>query len=232
MTYRQILFNFTVENKSRVMNGRILIASVSILLLALKCSSQQNAETAALQKKYTVFNRTISAGTTTGSMHLNEGEGPGLAWITGEEFTYGTIELDIKGRDVLQKSFVGFAFHGLNDTTYEAIYFRPFNFQSMDPVRKAHAVQYIAYPVYDWPKLRTEFPNKYEQPISPPPAPNDWFHARIVVEPKKISVYVNGISNPSLVVEPLVPIRGKQVGYWVGNGSDGDWKNLKITAAK
>gem|GEM_PF-6071604 len=29
---------------------------------------------------------------------------------------------------------------------YEAVYFRPFNFRSSDPVRKGHAVQYVANP--------------------------------------------------------------------------------------
>src|SRR6202035_5510356 len=107
-----------------------------------------------LQKKYKVVNRIISPGTITGSVHLNEAENPGIAWITGQEFTYGVIELDVKGKDPFQQSFVGIAFHGLNDSTYEAIYFRHFNFQSTDAVRKAHAVQYIADPQYDWPKLR------------------------------------------------------------------------------
>jgi hypothetical protein len=213
------------------MRIRFLFTSSLILLTVLKTFSQQNAESQLLQKKYRVFNRTISIVAVDGSRHLNEAEGAGIAWITGQEFSYGTIEVDIKGKDLLQKSFVGFAFHGLNDTTYEAIYFRPFNFQSADPVRKTHAVQYIAYPLYDWPKLRTEFPNKYEQPVSPTPDPNNWFHARLVIEPKKISVYVNGNSNPSLVVEPLVPLAGDQVGYWVGNNSAGDWKNLVIKSA-
>jgi hypothetical protein len=214
------------------MRIRSFFISTVFLLLTLESFSQQNAESELLQKKYTVFNRRISIVPVDGSRHLNDGEGPGIAWINGQEFNYGTIEFDIKGKDLLQKSFVGFAFHGLNDTTYEAIYFRPFNFQSADPVRKTHAVQYIAYPLYDWPKLRTEYPNKYEQPVSPIPDPNDWFHARIVVEPKKISVFVNGNSNPSLVVEPLVPLAGKNIGYWVGNNSDGNWKNLLIEPAK
>jgi hypothetical protein len=214
------------------MRKKSLFASVIILLSALEGFGQQNGGVQDLQKKYHVFNRVISSGEVTGSVNLNEGEGPGIAWITGQAFNYGTIEFDVKGRDLVQKSFVGFAFHGLNDSTYEAIYFRPFNFRSTDPVRKTHAVQYIADPEYDWPKLRADYPNKYEQPVSPPPDPNDWFHARIVIEPKKISVYVNDNSNPSLVVEPLVPLRGNQMGYWVGNGSNGDWKNLKITIAK
>jgi hypothetical protein len=214
------------------MNMRALIISASILLTLLNCSSQQKGDSQELQKKYKVVNRIISPGTITGSIHLNEGENPGIAWIAGQEFTYGVIELDVKGKDAFQQSFVGIAFHGLNDTTYEAIYFRPFNFQSADPVRKAHAVQYIANPLYDWPKLRAAYPNKYEQPVSPPPDPDDWFHVRITVETKKISVYVNNNNNAALVVEPLVPLNGKQIGYWVGNGSAGDWKNLTITAAK
>ena len=108
----------------------------------------------------------------------------------------------------------------------------PFNFQSTDPVRKTHAVQYVAEPFYDWSVLREKYPNKYEQSITPPPGPNDWFHARIVIETNQIRVFVNSDDEPSLVVQPLVPVRGKQLGFWVGNGSDGDWKNLKITPAK
>jgi hypothetical protein len=195
---------------------------------ALNCFAQNNTED--LQKKYTVVNREISAGTD-GSIHLNEKDGVGIAWINGQQFTTGTIECDIKGKDVLQASFVGIVFHGVNDTTYETVYFRPFNFRADDPLRKSHAVQYIASPVYDWPKLRKEYPGKYEQPISPAPDPNTWFHARIEVSSKAIRVFVNGNTQPSLVVEPLVHTNGTMIGYWAG-GTDGDWKNFKIIPAK
>jgi hypothetical protein len=177
---------------------------------------------------YRVFHRVISRGAIPGSLHLDEAEGPGIAWINGQEFNYGRIEFDIKGKDVLQQSFVGIAFHGLNDTTYEAVYFRPFNFRSPDSVRRSHAVQYIAVPKFDWPILRESYPNKYEQPVLPPPDPNDWFHVRIIVEIKKISVYVNDIDKPVLIIEPFMPIKGHMIGYWVGNHSAGDWKDLKI----
>ncbi|HVW14436.1 MAG TPA: hypothetical protein VHB54_11450 [Mucilaginibacter sp.] len=174
-----------------------------------------------------VVNRSLS-GREGGSVHLDEVGGDGLAWLNGKSFTTGTIEFDIKGKDKMQGSFVGFAFHGVNDSTYEAIYFRPFNFRSADPVRKGHAIQYVASPKYDWSVLREKFPSKYEQAVSPAPDPNGWFHVRIVVESEKISVYVNGNSNPALVVAPLVKTGGKTLGYWVGNTSGGDWKNLKI----
>ena len=178
------------------------------------------------QKGYTVVNRSL---TDDGKVvHLSAAEGDGKVWFKGVDFSEGTIEVDIKGKDLPQQSFVGFAFHGVNDSTYEAIYFRPFNFRSTDPVRKGHAVQYIASPQYEWPVLREKFPNKYEQPVSPVPDPNDWFHAKIVVGANKVEVFVNGNATPSLVVEPLVHRAGRMTGYWVGNGSDGDWKNLRV----
>jgi hypothetical protein len=40
---------------------------------------------------------------------------------------------------------------------------------------------------------------------------------------------VNNETTPSLVVEQIVSMNGDMLGYWVGNGSDGYWKNLKIT---
>jgi hypothetical protein len=214
------------------MNTKTFAAIITLSISAIQGFGQQSNNDQELQNKYRVINRTINPGTSPGSVHLNEADGPGIAWIREEKFTEGTIEFDIKGKDAFQQSFVGIAFHGLNDTTYEAIYFRPFNFRSTDPNRKAHAVQYIANPQYDWPKLRALYPNKYEQPVSPPPDPNDWFHARIVVEPKKISVFVNANNKPALVVEPLVSPEGSQIGFWVGNGSSGDWKNLTITRGK
>lgn len=199
------------------------------LLLFLGCFTQARLLHAQdLQKQYTVINRSMSAGVDADSIHLDERDGDGIAWIKGKSFGSGIIEFDIKGKDKPQGSFVGIAFHGSNDSTFEIIYFRPFNFRSTDPVRKGHAVQYVASPNYDWPKLRADFPNKYEQPISPAPDPNEWFHVRITVESEKISVYVNNSNQPSLTVVPLVKTSGKMIGYWVGNTSGGDWKNLRI----
>jgi len=175
---------------------------------------------------YTVVNRSL---TDDGKViHLGAAEGDGKVWFKGLDFAEGTIEFDIKGKDVQQQSFVGFAFHGVNDSTYEAIYFRPFNFRATDPVRKGHAVQYVAPPQYDWSVLRAKFPNKYEQPVSPVPDPNDWFHAKIVVGANKVEVFVNRNATPSLVVEPIVHRAGRLTGFWVGNGSEGDWKNLRV----
>jgi Domain of Unknown Function (DUF1080) len=180
---------------------------------------------------YGVFNRafTIDAN---GVAHMNEAPGDGVAWINGQVFTEGTIEVDIRGKDVFQRSFVGIAYHGIDDSTFEAVYFRPFNFRSPDPARLLHAVQYEAPPVYDWSKLRQEHPDFYEKPVTPAPDPNEWFHARIVVGSDSVRVFVNGAAVAALRVAPIVHRAGRKIGYWVGNGSSGDWKDLHITSKK
>src|SRR5437867_3608028 len=85
--------------------------------------------------------RRLSCGARRG-VHLGEGPGEGAAYLPGIEFANGTIELDVRGKDVQQQSFVGVAFHGVDGATYDAIYFRPFNFKAEDPARRIRAVQY------------------------------------------------------------------------------------------
>ncbi|HEY8927671.1 MAG TPA: hypothetical protein VIM55_00670 [Mucilaginibacter sp.] len=197
-----------------------------MLLATTLCFGQSNKE-----PNLHAVGRNLSVHQENGvtTIRLDEQNDDGKAWLVGRKFTNGTIEFDIKGKDTLQHSFVGFAFHGVNDSTYDCIYFRPFNFRATDPVRHSHAVQYVSPPKYDWEILRNQFPNKYEQPLPVPPDPNGWFHAKIVVNGKHISVFVNNDPKPVLEVEQIVPLKGEMLGYWVGNTSGGWWKNLKIT---
>src|SRR5438874_6714818 len=177
-----------------------------------------------------VFHRTASSfsdGARTG-LRLSENAGDGVAYLQGIEFSNGTIELDVRGKDVQQQSFVGVAFHGVDGTTYDAIYFRPFNFRAEDPARRGHAVQYIAQPIYPWQKLRAEQPGKYERAIDPVPDPNAWFHVRVVVTSPKVSVFVDDAKEPSLVIDQLSNRKKGLVGLWVGNNSGGDFANVKI----
>jgi len=46
-----------------------------------------------------------------GIVHLNGKPGDGLAWINNTTFKSGTIEFDVKGKNIMQQSFVGVAFH-------------------------------------------------------------------------------------------------------------------------
>lgn len=152
-----------------------------------------------------------------------------VAWLKDVSFSNGEIEIDLKGKDAFQNSFLGVAFHGLNDTIYDAVYFRPFNFQATDSVRRIHAVQYISHPDYPWERLRKEQNAKYEKAISPAPDPNDWFHARIVVINGTVKVYVNNAANPSLEVNKLNKRTKGKIGIWL-NGSFASFANLKITS--
>lgn len=181
--------------------------------------------------KFEVFNRQISqfSETEMKGIRFSKNMGDGIAWLKGVEFSNGTIELDIRGKDVLQESFVGVAFHGVNNETLDGIYFRPFNFQSTDPVRKIHAVQYISHPDNTWSVLREKYNGKYEKAVTPAPDGNDWFHAKIVVQFPKVTVYVNGNSEPSLMINKLNERKTGKIGLWVGNTSDGDFTNLQIT---
>jgi len=160
---------------------------------------------------------------------LDERLEEGLAKITDAFFTTGVIEVDLKGKDVLQRSFVGIAFHVQNDSTYEAIYFRPFNFHASDPVRKIHAVQYIAHPTYTWRKLRDERNGEFEKGIDNAPDPNGWFHTKIEITSQEVLVYVNGSITPSLKVTRLYSENSGGIALWAGDGSGGEYKNLTIT---
>ncbi len=203
-------------------------AALAVLFAASSLAAQQRA---VAPKDVQVFNRSVSSlsdGTRKG-LRLSSSPGDGVAYLRGTEFGNGTIEVDIRGKDVQGQSFVGIAFHGVDSTTYDAIYFRPFNFRTPDSTRHSHAVQYISHPTYTWQKLRAERPGSFEQPVSPAPDPNAWFHVRVVVASPKVSVFVGDAKQPSLVVDQLNDRTKGLVGLWVGNNSDGDFANLTIT---
>jgi Domain of Unknown Function (DUF1080) len=159
---------------------------------------------------------------------FSEEQGEGLLTLNDHRFLNGTIEFDVKGKNIPQQSFVGIAFHVQNDSTYDAIYFRPFNFLNADTAKRARAVQYISMPKYDWPKLREEFPRKYENRVSPAPDPETWFHVKVVIDNDQIRVFVNNNALSCLFVNKLSITKTGKVGLWVGNGSGGSFANLAI----
>lgn len=208
-----------------------LLPCLILLCIAFSANAQQKQKVLKPDltkikdsKIWTVANREV---TYTDEVYLNGKSGDGLLWLNGSSFGNGTIELDIKGKDERGKSFVGLAFHGISDNTYDAIYFRPFNFKS--PERKTHSVQYISHPDYTWNKLREEHPEKYENTVTPVPDPTGWFHVTIIVEHPTVKVFVNNSDKPSLVVDQLSSRKKGWIGFWVGNESEGYFKNLEIT---
>lgn len=223
------------------MNRRDFVFSTIGYAFGISSAARLSAQAKAIEpdlatlagKGLTVFNRTATSfadGPRKGA-RLSENQGDGVAFLPGATFGNGTIEIDLKGKDVQQQSFLGVAFHGVDAATYDAIYFRPFNFRTEDQARRIRAVQYVSHPTYPWQKLREDQPGRYERAVHPVPDPNGWFHARIVVASPKVSVFVNDGAQPSLVVDQLSARKNGLVGLWVGNGSGGDFANLKIVPA-
>jgi hypothetical protein len=159
---------------------------------------------------------------------FDEQEGGGGAWLEDVDFENGTIEIMIRGKDVPQHSFVGIAFRGVNDETYDAVYFRPFNFRADNPLSRSHHVQYVSHPDNTWFVLRRDHEGVYENEIDNPPNPTRFFRARIEVHKPEVRVFVNGEREPSLVVQELTERTGGKIGLWVGNGSDGAFAELVI----
>ena len=44
---------------------------------------------------------------TPGGIHVSEATGTGVLWVEGSDFANGALEVDARGRDVLQQSFLG-----------------------------------------------------------------------------------------------------------------------------
>ena len=151
----------------------------------------------------------------------------GLALRRDLSFSTGSIEIDLKGKNVRQRSFLGVAFNVIDEKTFEAIYFRPFNFKAEEPFR-GRAVQYIAWPANTWEHLRKNEPGRFEKPVNPVPDPDGWFHARIEVTDQEVRVFVNHAKEPSLVVARLS--RGaaeRPLGLFV-DSADGWYANLTV----
>jgi hypothetical protein len=167
-----------------------------------------------------------------GAVHVAEHAGDGVVWIEGSDFTEGTIEIEVRGRDAFQRSFLGIAFHRKDDAAYEAVYLRPFNFRASDPARHQHAVQYMTTPDYEWPKLREQFPEEFENPVDQAVSPTDWVALRVVVHGRTVQVFVGPSTTPALEARKLGALYSGLVGLWTGNNSDGDFRNVRITASR
>jgi hypothetical protein len=208
-------------------------------LAAVACGSSEvtfewvdDAAQVRAAKTLCVVNRQVTRIQDRNGVRLSASSGNGVAWVEGTDFRSGTIEVDIRGREDLQQTYVGIAFHRKNDTTYEAVYLRPFNFRIQDPLRRQHAVQYISMPKFDFQDLRDEFPEEFENPVDGSIVPTDWVRLRVVVEGSKVQVYVGPVSQVTLEVRKLGQLEGGQVGLWVGNVSGGDFANLVVNETK
>jgi len=176
-----------------------------------------------------MVNRERMPSSTKNELEISRNEGAGLAIINNATFEKGTVELQIKGENNPGQSFVGFAFNVQDESTYEAIYFRPFNFKSNEKIRREHSIQYIHPPNYEWRKLRDEHEGVYEAEFTAAPDPDGWFSVKINITPSSVEVIDarNGIS--LLSVERLSEQKSNQIALWTGNNSKGSFRKIKLT---
>ena len=161
-------------------------------------------------------------------LSLSRDKEVGLIWLPVEEFQNGTIEIIMRGINEFQRSFIGIAFHGSNDSTFDAVYCRPFNFFAEDSIRRIRSIQYISHPTYTWEKLRTEQNGVFEKEIINPPDPDDWFKMTLVIDGKIIKAFINSNETPSLIVEKLDDRTSGKLGIFVADNSGGDFDKIEI----
>ncbi|ULQ55241.1 hypothetical protein KJS94_11365 [Flavihumibacter rivuli] len=212
------------------------ILPIITFLLPVVTYAQEQLDLAGLWKqgRLSVVNRDAQLATDGGRpyLKLSEAKGEGLVWLPVEDFENGKIVIDMRGKDVLQRSFIGIAFHGVNDSTYEGVYCRPFNFFATDSIRRIHAIQYISHPEFTWKRLREERNAQFEQEIINPPDPNGWFTMTLVIEGDTVRAFINDARTPSLVVRRLGANKVGRLGLFMGDSSGGDFRSMVVLKGK
>jgi hypothetical protein len=156
-----------------------------------------------------------------------------LVLLDDVRFKDGAIDVDVvgapaKGAPEDARGFIGVAFRAQADSRFEIIYLRPTNSHADDQLRRNHTTQYSSEPEWPWDRLRKESPGVYESWVDM--ETGKWTHMRIVVKGTDVSLYVNHAANPCLIVHGLKlgDVEGA-VGLWMGQDTEGYFKNLSIT---
>jgi hypothetical protein len=156
----------------------------------------------------------------------------GMAVVKGVSFQDGELVLDVAGARTpgasdTARGFVGVAFRVVGPEAFEQVYLRPTNARAEDQVRRNHTVQYSAIPDFPWPRLRKEFPERYETYVDM--AEGEWTRMRLVVQGTTARLFVHDPKQPTLVVNDLK--RGAASGgiaLWIGPEAIGHFAGLAV----
>lgn len=155
--------------------------------------------------------------------------------IKGVDFKNGIIEVKVlsrllKNAPEFARGFIGVAFR-VNDSNsrFECIYLRPVNARVDDQVRRNHSIQYFSYPDYKFDRFRKEAPEKYESYADM--EMNKWITMRIEVKDAQAKLFIDKNQQPSLIVNDLKHGANASgaIALWVETGTEGYFKDLKIT---
>jgi hypothetical protein len=174
-----------------------------------------------------------------GAVHLapaagaENGDGDMMAILAGPDFKDGTIEIEVAGAPRAgapddARGFIGVAFR-VQEQGHKGEYFylRPTNARCDDQLRRNHSTQYVSAPDYPWQRLRKESPGVYESYADMDTGA--WTKMKIVVSGTKALLYVNGASQPALVVNDLkLGDSHGQIGLWAHVTTDAYFSNLTV----
>ena len=209
------------------------------LLLTAVCLAQTRTFRLDSMDGLKQHNVTASPATHQGrpAVRVTEAGGQGedrLLIVSGTDFQDGVIEIDVAGRPAAgageqARGFVGVAFRvAPNLSKFECFYLRPTNGRAEDQVRRNHSLQYVSFPEFPWPRLRKEFPEKYESYVDL--VPGEWTKAKIEVRGDKARLYVHGAPQPSLIVNDLKLGNSKgAIALWIGPGTEAYFSSLRVT---
>ncbi|WP_312905859.1 MULTISPECIES: hypothetical protein [Sphingobacterium] len=159
---------------------------------------------------------------------------PTYAILKGVNFQNGIIEVKVLSRLLenapdFARGFIGVAFHINDDNTkFQSIYVRPTNGRAENQFRRNHTVQYFSYPDYKFDRLRKEFPETYETYADIDL--DEWITLRLEIKERKVDLYINGQKHPSFIVEEMKgDVNSGSIGLWVDIGTEGYFKDLKIS---
>ena len=160
------------------------------------------------------------------------------ARLVGPDFHDGTIEVDVRSRlmhwaDVDCRGFIGIVLRATDDSDrFESFYVHPRNGRSCtEPQRRIHTMQYFSYPGYTFAYFRERGISDFEAQADIDM--DEWIHIKADVAGASAKFYVDDMETPALVVDEMfqgADLRGA-VGLYVDNGTQGHFKNLKVTYA-
>ncbi len=158
------------------------------------------------------------------------------AVLTGTEFKDGVIEVDVSGarrkgystaEDVSgYKGMIGLTFRLRGDSA-ERFYIRPENARLENQLFRNRATQYESSPDYPWLRLREENPGVYESYVDL--EPGAWTKLKIEVSGHEARLYVNGASQPCLVVNDLKHGQSHgAIALWARISTEAYFSNLRV----
>lgn len=226
------------------MSTRLFISLLGAVFAAVSASPGVQAQTISLDvmdqlklvnvKAETVNFKGRKALRVSDAAVAGTGDEGRLVILPKTDFQDGIIEVDLAGEPGPgaaegARGFVGMAFRVAADASrFECFYLRPTNGRAEDQVRRNHSAQYVSNPGFPWHFLRKEFPEKYETYVDL--VAGEWTKVKIEVRGEKARLYVNGVEQPTLLVNDLKQGRSKgAVALWIGTGTVAHFSNVRIS---